>query len=76
METGVDPFDGKVHALMAEDLLLLLLHVVTELPRPPGREHRDAELRRELVHRLACQECSHSEVSVKRQYMEMGGWSI
>lgn len=40
----------------------MLIHVVTELPRPAGREHKDAALRRELVHRLGHQECSHSEV--------------
>lgn len=57
------PFEASDCVSLAEEALLLLILLVTELPRPAGPQHRDAVLRRELVHRLACKEgLTHSEV--------------
>lgn len=56
-------FEDKDLLALAEECLLVLILLVTELPRPRGASHREAVLRRELVHRLACKEgLTHSEV--------------
>lgn len=49
--------------LLAEDCLSLLVVLLTELPRPAGRASARGSLRREVVHRLASSECTHSEVA-------------
>ncbi|CAN0196868.1 unnamed protein product, partial [Hapterophycus canaliculatus] len=49
--------------LLAEDCLSLLVVLLTELPRPAGRGSARGSLRREVVHRLASSECTHSEVA-------------
>lgn len=64
---------------LAEDCLSLLLALLTELPRPPGRASARGALRREVVHRLASSECTHSEVSaVVRNLTEVrwSGWGM
>ncbi|CAN0375610.1 unnamed protein product, partial [Ectocarpus fasciculatus] len=49
--------------LLAEEFLSLLVTLLTELPRPAGRASARGALRREVVHRLASSECTHSEVA-------------
>ncbi|CAN0365283.1 unnamed protein product, partial [Ectocarpus sp. 13 AM-2016] len=49
--------------LLAEEFLSLLVMLLTELPRPAGRASTRGALRREVVHRLASSECTHSEVA-------------
>lgn len=57
-----EPFEPKEMLLLAEEALLTLILLVTELPGPAGGAHRDAALRRELVHRMACKDgLTHSE---------------
>ena len=53
----------EVRLLLAEDYLTLLIALLTELPRPGGRASARGALRREVVHRLASSECTHSEVA-------------
>lgn len=68
--------------LLAEDCLSLVIALLTELPRPAGRASARDALRREVVHRLASSECTHSEVSaVVANLMEVRhfgrvGWGI
>lgn len=60
--------------LLAEECLSLLVVLLTELPRPAGRGSARGSLRREVVHRLASSECTHSEVAaVAANLMEVGG---
>ena len=47
---------------MGEELLKLLIILVTELPPPPGAPYLAAQLRREMVHKLAHQPASRSEL--------------
>ena len=68
------PFEEKDMVVVAEEGLLLLILLVTELPRPPGVGHREAVLRRELVHRLACRGgVTHSEVQQVNALMDRTG---
>eukprot|EP00624_Nannochloropsis_granulata_P007659 evm.model.NODE_8908_length_28186_cov_23.573193.9 len=68
------PFEAKDMVVLAEEGLLLLILLVTELPRPPGVGHREAVLRREIVHRLACREgLTHSEVQQVNALMDRTG---
>ena len=64
--------------LLAEDCLSLVVVLLTELPRPAGRASARGSLRREVVHRLASSECTHSEVAaVTANLMEVrGGWGV
>ena len=54
--------DGQ-RVSMSEELLWLLIVLVTELPRPAGGSSLKEQLRRELVHRLLAQPCTRSELS-------------
>ena len=55
--------DAEQRTACCEELLSLLIQVVTELPRPPGGAALASELRREIVHRLAASPCSRSELA-------------
>lgn len=70
----VVPFEEKDMVVLAEEGFLLLIQLVTELPRPPGVGHREAVLRREMVHRLACRKgLTHSEVQQVNALMDRTG---
>lgn len=54
---------SEARLLLSEDCLSLLIALLTELPRPAGRDSARSALRREVVHRLASSECTHSEIA-------------
>lgn len=54
---------SEARLLLSEDCLSLLIALLTELPRPAGRASARSALRREVVHRLASSECTHSEIA-------------
>ena len=51
---------------MAEECLLLLIWLVTELPAPPLADTQD--LRRDMLHRLCTKNCTHSELQKCKRY--------
>ena len=55
--------DHAQRLALCEEYLWLVVVIVTELPRPAGAVSLLAQLRREIVHRLAAQPCSRSELS-------------
>ena len=55
--------DDTQRLALSEELLWLLVVLLTELPRPAGTHSHALTLRREIVHRLAAQPCTRSELS-------------
>ena len=55
--------DAEKRLSLSEELMVILIHLATEMPRPAGAAGVAAELRREMVHRLAAQQpCTRSEL--------------
>jgi hypothetical protein len=55
--------DTEKRLSLSEELMVILIHLTTEMPRPAGAAGVAAELRREMIHRLAAQQpCTRSEL--------------
>ncbi|CAM9999167.1 unnamed protein product, partial [Sphacelaria rigidula] len=63
VDNDPDVISAGARLLLAEECLTFIIALLTELPRPAGRASTREALRREIVHRLASSECTHSEVS-------------
>ena len=65
----LEVISSSARLLLAEDCLSLVVVLATELPRPAGRGSAREALRREVVHRLASSECTHSEVATVASHL-------